>query len=407
MRRRYITAPLVLASLTAVIIGFWISNSGFGAESVAWDTDCSGDTTSADAFQVLRHTTGISPDAPCLGASDVDCSGRIDAADALAILRFVAELPEMAGRSHCPATNSSPPEPASTQGALTPGVTLGPTATARPTPTVTPNGAPTPSTGHTPMPSGTPSGNGGGFHIVVPVYNNAGLEQALTTLSPHVRDGDMFVVISGNFNPINTSWMNDAAQMLKAKYPGTTILAGTSGLGNIAQAAAEVVSPIEGLVYVYEPNFPNEPEFTWDFETTLSFFDQVAEMAHAHGLRAIGKPTGRPVLQTSLEKYAWDYGFLGARMDAMFVQTQTYCTKGAEAYGSAIDTLVAQFNEAGSGTPWVSQVTVNLDVPNGVPVLQAVECVNVARQKGVGGVLMWWSSAYVEAAAEFLQLLGR
>ena len=60
MRRRYITTPLVLATFAAVIIGFWISNSGFGAESVAWDTDCSGDTASADAIQVPHQTAGLS-----------------------------------------------------------------------------------------------------------------------------------------------------------------------------------------------------------------------------------------------------------------------------------------------------------------------------------------------------------
>lgn len=243
---------------------------------------------------------------------------------------------------------------------------------------------------------------------VIPIYNNQGISVVKTTLRNYIRPGDIFVLISGNnSNTLDISWLNKNAEILKAQYPDAVIMAGTSGLTNISAAAEGVKDPIEALVYIYEPNFPNEPEFSWDFNKTAANFDKVTKIAHSHGLRSVGKPTGRPILQQCLLKYNWDYGVLGKHVDQMFVQTQTYCKRNGNAFEEAITKIMAQKEVIGSAGNWFPQVTVDPEAPNGVPVERAIRCVKVIESKGLGGVLMWWSPRYTDDAIEFLRFFGR
>ncbi|MDP2674603.1 MAG: hypothetical protein Q8Q00_06830 [Dehalococcoidia bacterium] len=228
-----------------------------------------------------------------------------------------------------------------------------------------------------------------------------------TALGPYMRPGDIFLLISGNFRPIDIDWLNRSATRLKAQYPDALIVAGTTGLTNISALSEGGQSPIEAVVYIYEPNFPKEPEFTWDFGGTIANFDKAAEATHAHGLRLIGKPTGRPIMHPDLQRYGWDYAMLGRHADRMFIQTQTYCKKGADVFATALDKLVSQYQGFGAPGSWLPQVTIDPDAPNGVTVQQALRCSEAAQSRGLGGLLMWWSPKHADAAVEFLQRLGR
>ena len=245
------------------------------------------------------------------------------------------------------------------------------------------------------------------FGLVIPIYNGAGLEAALTTLKPHLRSNDRFMLVSGNTEgEVDVSWLNRAALELRGVYPATPIYAATSGLKNIAVAAREVATLVEALVYIYEPNFPNQPEFSWDFQTTLTRFDEAGAHIQKNGFRAVGKPTGRPLLQMSLQAYAWDYGRLAETVDEMFIQTQTYCKESPLVFASALDALKAQYGGRAGTLPWIPQVTIDPGAPNGTTVTQARLCLEEARQRGLSGAMLWWSPDFVEHAVAFIAALN-
>lgn len=245
-----------------------------------------------------------------------------------------------------------------------------------------------------------------GFSLVIPIYNDAGLTHALTTLEPHLRADDRFMIVSGNTTgQIDTAWVNEAALELRRTYPGAPIYAATSGLDNVTKAAQNVVRTVDALVYVYEPNFPNQPEFSWDFDTTLTRFQGARLRALGGGFRTIGKPTGRPLLQASLQDYAWDYGRLATTVDELFIQTQTYCKESPAVFAGALDAVLEQYG-AEATRPWVPQVTIDPGAPNGTSVQQAQACLAEARARGISGATLWWSPPFVGRAASFIAALN-
>lgn len=244
-----------------------------------------------------------------------------------------------------------------------------------------------------------------GFSLVIPVYNDAGLSHALTTLEPHLRADDRFMIVSGNTTgQIDTAWINEAARALRETYPGAAIYAATSGLDNLARAAQHVAPTVDALVYVYEPNFPNQPEFSWDFETTLARFREARAQARRGGFKLIGKPTGRPLLQPSLQYYAWDYGKLATTADELFIQTQTYCKESSRVFAGALDAVLEQYGDAAA--PWVPQLTIAPEAPNGTSVQQAQACLAEARARGISGATLWWSPPFAGRAASFIAALN-
>lgn len=244
-----------------------------------------------------------------------------------------------------------------------------------------------------------------GFGLVIPVYNDAGLSHAVTTLEPHLRDDDRFMIVSGNSTgEVDPAFINRAALALRTAYPNTPIYAATSGLSNVVRAARQVGPTVAAVVYIYEPNFPNQPEFSWDFGTTLEQFREVK--TRSGDRKIIGKPTGRPLLQPSLQDYGWDYGELATTVDELFIQTQTYCKEGSAAFGEAVDEVIAQYGVRVNVLPWVPQITVDPDAPNGTGVAQAQACVAEAQQRGVSGVVLWWSPEFVGRAVSFIAALN-
>lgn len=232
----------------------------------------------------------------------------------------------------------------------------------------------------------------------LPLYNDAGF-RALETLAPPLGLHDSLMLVSGNVDqPLDLAFLTRAHRQLGRRYPETPVLVATAGLAHLeALAHAEVQAA--GLVYIYEPGFMNVPEFTWDFEVTLKNLEKAAQIAHDAGLRAVFKPTGRPLLQRALQPHGWRYGAFAERTDALFVQTQTYCRNGS--FAEAAEKLAAEC------APYLEttyvQLTLDLAARNGVSPAAARDCLLEAERHGFGGVTAWWSPRFGGEAAVFLE----
>ena len=236
---------------------------------------------------------------------------------------------------------------------------------------------------------------------MITVYNNDGANIALGAMRPYLRAGDIFLVLSGNNdNQLNVAWVNEVAARLVAGVPGTTVYAATAGTANGATMAAGVQWPVTGIAYVYEPNMANEPEFSWDFATTQANFQTFANAAHARGLLAIGKPTGRPSLEGDKLQYGWSYGTLGTIMDAQTPQFQTWCRQGF--YPQALDKTIIQYQNAGAAQRWYPEISLDLGSINGVAPQTAIACTQGAVQRGLPGALVWWAPPYANEAITYL-----
>ena len=246
--------------------------------------------------------------------------------------------------------------------------------------------------------------------VIIPIYNTKGLK-ILEGLTEQITLNTTFMLVSGNVDKaLDVAWVNQTAAILKERYPKSTLLAATAGLEHVRALTVNVTSPVEGVVYIYEPNFSNEPEFTWDFAATLDHFATVKRLAHANNLKAIGKPTGRPLYQAYLAKHGWDYAALGAEMDELFVQTQTYCKKGETVFSGAIGKLLGQYKKFGHPSPVSIQISVDPSSPNGVSAKDASACLqsiaDYARKGELSGVMLWWSPRYPEEVTASLASLS-
>ncbi len=245
--------------------------------------------------------------------------------------------------------------------------------------------------------------------IVLPIYNERGLDLVLSSQTEfhfYLQPGDTFMLVSGNVRgDVDLAWINAAAASLREVYPEVAIVAATSGLSNVAAATLGAEPPIEAVIYVYEPNFPNLPEFTWDFQATLEHLSEASAWAQVRELRLGAKPTGRPLLQRSLLRYNWNYGQMSEVFDELFVQTQTYCKEGTRAFERALERVITQVALVNPGLAWYPQVTVDPKAPNGTTVERAFDCAQIAQYKGLTGVLLWWSPEYPGQALNFLRQL--
>ncbi len=246
-----------------------------------------------------------------------------------------------------------------------------------------------------------------GISLIIPIYNDHGLSIATNQLAKHLKDTDTFLLISGNFNSLDVKWLNKAVKKIKDTYPGANIFIGAGGFGNLKIILEEVNEPYNGLVYIYEPNLPKGEEFNWNFETTKSNFEKAAEAARKKGKKFVGKPSGRPILQGSMQKWKWDYSTLSETTDQLFIQTQTYGKKGTDEFEKAIDKVSAQYKAKGKSSNWFPQVAIDPNSPNGIDVGQAVKCTQIAAKKGLDGMLVWWSPKSSDKMFDYLKLIGR
>ena len=251
--------------------------------------------------------------------------------------------------------------------------------------------------------------------VIVPIYNTQGFNQTVNTLAQLAPSNTTFMLVSGNMDKaLDVTWVNRTAKDLKGRFPLSTVVIATAGLAHVRILTAQVTSPVEGVVYIYEPNFANEPEFTWDFEATLESFATVRSLAHANNLRAIGKPTGRPLYQKYLYKHRWDYAALSMEVDELFVQTQTYCKKGSIVFAGALERLVTQLatrrQSAEPPSPVSVQISVDPASPNGVGAESSRACLEsvsgYVRKGELAGVMVWWSPRFVTEAAACLEMLN-
>ena len=244
---------------------------------------------------------------------------------------------------------------------------------------------------------------------MLPIYNELGLDLVLSSQTEfhfYLQPGDTFMLVSGNTRgDVDITWLNEAATALRQVYPDVGIVAATSGLSNVAAATLGAEPPIEAVIYVYEPNFPNLPEFTWDFQATLEHLSEASAWAQVRELRLGAKPTGRPLLQRSLLRYNWNYGQMSRTFDELFIQTQTYCKEGTRAFERALERVIRQVALVNPELAWVPQVTVDPKAPNGTTVERAFSCAQIAQFKGLSGILLWWSPEYPGQALNFLRQL--
>jgi hypothetical protein len=240
------------------------------------------------------------------------------------------------------------------------------------------------------------------------------VQPAVDGLAPLVRGNDVFVLVSGNHSGqpdirVIARW----AENLHQRCPQTAIWVLTSGLTNVkALAAARKTIPayVSGIVYDYEPNWDNEPEFSADFAKTIDNFTQVVKAAHDGSFALAGTPSGRYLLRAQVASLGWDYGTLAqaSGADGMQVQTQGYCKKGLEDFKAALAKLKQQ--QLGAGLPldrMYPQITVGPSGGNAIPAPQAVACVREARHFGFTRIALWFSPTRFQGAVDFLKGLGR
>ena len=178
----------------------------------------------------------------------------------------------------------------------------------------------------------------------------------------------------------------------------------------LAESRDRIPACVTIIIYDYEPNWDNEPEFDADFAVTIANFARVAKLAHDAKFAVGGAPTGRPLLKSEFARYSWDYGKLArtSGTDGMIVQTQTYCKKGIAEFKLALTKLKVQQTGAGLSLDRIyPQVTVDLNSINGAKPAHAVECVRVACAEGFSRVALWFAPSRVENAVEFLKGLNR
>lgn len=239
--------------------------------------------------------------------------------------------------------------------------------------------------------------------IIINAYNPAGVSLIVDRVSSQLRPGDQVALVNGNggHRLDETALQLWVSRLVPSLPPGVSVSHHTSGLSNVQLSAASSPPVFSSLLYDYEPNF--EPEFTWDFSATASSFRRFAAACRAGHRKAVGYPTGRPILEPDLSPYRWDYGELRACVDQLIVQTQHWARVGFAGWGTALSALETQFSNRGwSVGEVIPQVSIGSG-PNAVDAASARLILDDAQRRGVGGIYIWWSPDAVEDLVGLLE----
>jgi hypothetical protein len=224
-------------------------------------------------------------------------------------------------------------------------------------------------------------------------------------LCPFLRGGDEIDLVSGNHDrPLSVPTLSGWFDRLRRSLPPSILYAAhTSGLENVRQIAAQAPTELRSILLDYEPTW--DPQFTWDVAGTLAHLGQFAQHCRAGGRRAVGYPTGRPLLEAALQAYRWDYAEMQGRVDDLYPQTQHWATRGVRSWASALEILRAQrrAHQLDPAGP-VAQLTIG-DRDNGLLATTAIERYREAASGGLGRLFLWWAPGMLGEVEQFLRSL--
>jgi hypothetical protein len=236
------------------------------------------------------------------------------------------------------------------------------------------------------------------------IFNEEGLDlYTAGQWTKFVHSQDSFMLMSGNRDgKIDTVKLNQWAGKIRARYPLLQIYAATSGVANVRHAGELDVDLFTGLIMVYEPGFPNAPEFTWEQKHTEEIWREAAAFIRSKGLEAWAKPSGRGLDGRSKEG-EWDYGILATLMDGMNVQTQGSCRN--DTYSQALYDLVSQYEALGATSDLLVQLTVGTNARHGVLAPKAIDCAKEAWDKvQIDRVTLWPDMSDQREVEDYLEL---
>jgi hypothetical protein len=232
------------------------------------------------------------------------------------------------------------------------------------------------------------------MNVIVPVTNDASIAQFLP-LKDQIRAGDWLTVNSGGVDrPADPIAVQRRAGQVAAAVPGVSVYAFTSGFSNVQLLAGQLKSPIVGVFYDYEPNYANEPEFSFDPGVTKTNLARATAVARAHGLELVGYLTGQGLFNP---QHTWNYADFRGSADRLVLQTQSALRH--DRWKEALDRLDAQF---GADKPPV-QITFSPGLPNAVDVPTAIAAFDELERRGYRRVELWWPPGGI---GELQALLG-
>jgi hypothetical protein len=238
--------------------------------------------------------------------------------------------------------------------------------------------------------------------LVIAAYNDAMVAGLTGPLHRFLRPNDEVDLVVGNRDhPLSVPTLNRWAEAISTgSPPGVRLAAHTSSLEKVAEVARSADPAVASILLDYEPQW--DPSFTWEFAPTLAHFDQFAAICRNSHRQAIAYPTGRPLLEGPLQRYAWDYGEIRRRVDDVYPQTQHWASLGSDRWRQVIERLRSQWARAGLPENRVTvQVTIG-NRENGVGSEVATMRVREAVAMGVGRLYVWWAPDVLDETARFL-----
>lgn len=172
------------------------------------------------------------------------------------------------------------------------------------------------------------------FSILLNTYD-ATEDSTVDLCKPYLQSGDVVTVVSGNSNQqLNgTTDMTNLSNRLTALHDsldskGVTMTILTSRLDNVTTIANHISPSLASyIIYDYEPSY--EPEFTYNFDTTLINIHSAATTARNKSFKGATAPTGRGLWNTT-DFPNWDYGLIADTTDFMITQTQSALKSDAD-----------------------------------------------------------------------------
>jgi hypothetical protein len=241
-----------------------------------------------------------------------------------------------------------------------------------------------------------------GAVFTLEAFNPGQVDEILGPDLPYVSAGDTIDLGAHFLNntpdiPVLNAWAN---QLHAALPSGVNLTARVESLANV-RLAAEGLSPyFSGIAVDYEPDTSFFPNWTWNFSTALSYYENATAICHSYGRLAIAYPTGRPLNESDLEPYHWDYARIAAVVDAEKIETQSWAAPSDWAIATA--KLVSEFAQDDVSLARLTvQITVGLaghDV-NVVNASDAISDIDLALDRSIDGIYLWGETGAANRSA--------
>lgn len=185
-------------------------------------------------------------------------------------------------------------------------------------------------------------------------YTSGSNHANLELFEKYLRAGDyLFITTPLDQDSDFSQLVQDVTEAKNKVVPGVKVFsfAWYSKIDAIKLHSEYIPQGVDGIIYDYENGAGYSPEYTTDYNKTLSLFETASEIAHKNNLRLMLTPVFGDTINSTEIEHPWNWTEISRHTDFLVIQFQHYFKDhNSDSLKTRMGMIMEEINST-SGTP--------------------------------------------------------